>query len=356
MTKFWSFTFVLLLLMGSAAFGILHLFWWSPNSSVREEVQYELKSGANLQSIAKDLEKLKVIKNAAIFSLICKVKGIGSKLKVGDYVLRKDMFPGEVVEVIISGKSQGKNFTVPEGFNIFEIAASFQEEGFGTQEAFLSAAKDSQKIQELLGQNLQSFEGYLYPDTYQITKYMSAQDLVGRMVHKFLEVKKEFQSEIQNSNLNLHQLVTLASIVEKETGAPFERPMISGVFHNRLKIKMRLQTDPTIIYAKALETGSVEISITKKDLSMQHPYNTYVVSGLPPGPIASPGRLAIKAALQPAKTSYLYFVSKNDGTHIFTETYENHAKEVEKYQLNAKARENKSWRDLKKTLEQTSQK
>lgn len=167
------------------------------------------------------------------------------------------------------------------------------------------------------------------------------------MVRRFFIIFQDTQKQAVVSNLNPQQVVVLASIIEKETGAPQERSLISAIFHNRLALKMKLQTDPTIIYGKALQTGEVEINITRKDLTEPTPYNTYVIPALPPGPIANPGQDALIAAVKPAPVKYLYFVSKNDGTHVFSETYAQHAKAVNDYQVNAKAREGKSWRDLK---------
>ena len=168
------------------------------------------------------------------------------------------------------------------------------------------------------------------------------------MVNKFKEVYEQVGVKSSLQGWSRHQIVTLASIVEKETGAPQERPLIAAVFHNRLRIGMMLQTDPTIIYGKAMETGSIEINITRADLTRQTEYNTYTFKGLPPGPIANPGREALLAAVRPATTKYLFFVSHNDGTHEFSEDYKAHQKAVQKYQLDPKAREGKSWRDLNK--------
>jgi UPF0755 protein len=168
------------------------------------------------------------------------------------------------------------------------------------------------------------------------------------MVSKFKTVYKTIESVSKISGLSRHQILTLASIIEKETGAPQERPLISSVFHNRLNKHMMLQTDPTIIYGKALEVGNMEIKISRADLTRYTPYNTYVIKSLPPGPIASPGRAALLAAVQPAASDFLYFVSHNDGTHQFSADYKSHVNAVKKFQLDPKAREGKSWRDLGK--------
>ena len=165
------------------------------------------------------------------------------------------------------------------------------------------------------------------------------------MVGHFLERFKRVGSM---SGWTRHEIVTLASIIEKETGAPFERLQISSVFHNRLKKKMRLQTDPTVIYARLLRTGNYHLSISRADLKTDHPYNTYTRKGLPPGPISNPGTAALKAVVNPADTDFLYFVSRNDGTHVFSKNYKDHSSAVTSFQMDPKAREGKSWRDLNK--------
>ena len=271
-----------------------------------------------------------------------------SLLRVGEYDLNTNMIPGQVLAVITSGKSRTKPFVVPEGLNIFEISELFEKQGFGTSEEFLGFVKDKEFVKSLLGQEHNSLEGYLFPETYLITKFMTAQDVITAMVRRFQSVYNEIGKQNQLKNWSLHQIVTLASIVEKETGAPQERKVISSVFHNRLKKQMRLQTDPTIIYGIADQTGVVPNNIHKSDLLKPSRYNTYVIAGLPPGPISNPGREALLAAMNPDATEFLYFVSHNDGTHEFTKTYEDHSRAVQKFQMDPKAREGKSWRDLKK--------
>ena len=170
--------------------------------------------------------------------------------------------------------------------------------------------------------------------------------LIVKMVEHFLTVYKEVQKKGSFSHWEQNEIVTLASIIEKETGAPWERPLISSVFHNRLNKNMRLQTDPTVIYGILHEKGVFLKNLKKIHLKQYTPYNTYTFKGLPPGPIANPGKDALLATLQPAKSNYLYFVSRNNGTHVFSKTYREHSKAVRQYQLNPKARRGKSWRDL----------
>lgn len=312
-------------------------------------VIYEVLPQTSFLRIAEDLEQRGLIKNKTFFNAYARLTRQRSKIKAGEYGFKTSMKPAEVLQVLISGKSIARTFTVSEGLNIFEIAALYEKLKFGQAKDFLKLAFDAQLIKKELGFEAQSLEGYLYPETYQITKYTSTKDLITAMVRRFFIVFEETQRQSVVKNLSPQQVVTLASIIEKETGAPQERTIISAVFHNRLAIKMKLQTDPTIIYGKAIKTGQVEISITRADLLQPTPYNTYVIPSLPPGPISNPGREALLAAVRPAPVKYLYFVSQNDGTHVFSETYAQHSSAVRQFQLNRKAREGKSWRDLKPT-------
>lgn len=316
-------------------------------SEVGQEVVYEVAPGTAFNTIAKDLENKGLVRNATFFSLYARFKNERSKVKVGEYLFRTNMLPDEVLSVLVSGKSIARSFTVSEGLSIYEIADLYEKEKFGTAAEFLSWARDGKLINSLLGENLESLEGYLFPETYMLTKYTDTKTLISNMVKRFLYVYNEIapQSEIQGWSRN--QIVTLASIIEKETGAPEERPLISSIFHNRLNRKMKLQTDPTIIYGKAEKTGKIVINITRADLTTPTRYNTYVIDGLPPTPIANPGREALLAAMKPAHTNFIFFVSKNDGTHIFSEDYKAHQKAVQSFQMNAKAREGHSWRELK---------
>ncbi|HPI39988.1 MAG TPA: endolytic transglycosylase MltG [Pseudobdellovibrionaceae bacterium] len=313
-----------------------------------ETTTVQIKKGMSLKTVAQDLEKKFYIKNATWFVLFAKVLGKSNGLKVGEYQIQQTMTAFEILKVLTSGKSIHYSFTVSEGLNIFEIAQLFEDSGFGSKNDFLNQARNPQLVQVLLNENLSSFEGYLYPETYKITKNTTAQDLIRMMVKNFLKV---YENLPQKSPMSRHQFVTFASLIEKESGVPEERPLIASVFFNRLKKNMRLQTDPTVLYGKALKEGSYIISITRADLRTPNPYNTYLNAGLPPGPISNPGAESFKALLRPATSNYLFFVSKNDGTHIFSETYEKHEKAVRQFQQDARARKGKSWRDYSNSIE-----
>lgn len=326
-------------------------FTGSAPSDIAQEVIYEVKPGSGFNAIAADLERMGLVKSASFFSLYARIKGDRQRLKVGEYLLKTNMTPPEVLDVITSGKSVARSFTISEGLSTYEIATLYEKQGFGVAMDFMKLTRDKALIRELLGEEQESLEGYLFPETYMLTKYTDTKTLITNMVRRFLYVYNEVKPQAVIRGLTRHQIVTLASIVEKETGAPEERPLISSVFHNRLAKRMRLQTDPTIIYGKAELTGSIEINITRADLTKPTRYNTYVIYGLPPGPIANPGREALLAAMKPAESQYLFFVSRNDGTHIFSEDYKGHQSAVRQFQLDRKAREGKSWRDLNRKVE-----
>lgn len=314
------------------------------------EVIYELETGKSFMTIANELEKLNVITHAKLFSWFAKLKGQRSQIKAGEYSLNTSMTPDQVLQVITSGKSIEKPFTVAEGLNIFEIADLVEKTGKASREEFLKLVRDKEFIRQVLGEDVDTLEGYLFPETYMLNKKTTIKELIQKMVERF---KIVFTEVYKNQNdmpvpLSKKEIVILASIVEKETGASSERPTIASVFYNRLQKKMKLQTDPTIIYGKAIETGKYEINITHQDLVAESRYNTYFIPGLPPGPIANPGKEAMLAVLHPAQTEYLFFVSKNDGTHVFSSDLKAHTNAVNQFQKDARAREGKSWRQLKK--------
>lgn len=315
------------------------------------DVVYEVRPGVSFNTMASDFEQKGLIKNAHFFSIYARLLGERGKVKVGEYLLRTDMVPSEILKVITSGKSIERSFTISEGLNLYEVSALYEREGFGKREDFWKLTRDRAFIRSLLGEDQESLEGYLFPETYRLTKYTDTKTLITNMVKRFLYVYNEVVPQSQLKDWTRHQIVTLASIVEKETGAPEERPIISAVFHNRLQKKMKLQTDPTIIYGKADRTGKYEIVISRQDLLTPTRYNTYTIPALPPGPIANPGREALLAAMKPEPSNYLFFVSQNNGTHIFSEDYQSHQKAVQRFQIDRKAREGKSWRDLNKRVE-----
>ncbi len=340
--------FLILTMTGLAGFLAIR-YVRTPVSQVAQPVIFEVTPSMSFKSVSSELKKAGVISNAQLFYLYARLRGLRSMLRVGEYELSTNMVPGQILAVITSGKSRTKPFVFPEGFNIFEVAESFEKQGFGSKEEFLALATDKAFVKFLLGQEHETLEGYLFPETYLVTKFTTTKDVITAMVRRFQTVYEEASKQNPLKNWTPHQIVTLASIVEKETGAPQERKVISSVFHNRLKKSMKLQTDPTILYGIARQTGKLPKNIRKSDLLTPTKYNTYVIPGLPPGPISNPGREAILASMNPDNTEFLFFVSHNDGTHEFTKTYEDHNLAVRKFQIDPKARAGKSWRDLKKS-------
>jgi UPF0755 protein len=222
--------------------------------------------------------------------------------------------------------------TFPEGLTAEEMGDIFARAGFGTKDAFVAAASAPDAVREL-DPAADSLEGYLFPDTYHLPRSTTADALVGRMVRRFLEVFDEaWASEAAERGLSVRQLVTLASLVEKETARSEERGLVSAVYNNRLRIGMPMQADPTVIYALK-RVGRWDGNITRADLQFDSPYNTYRYPGLPPGPIAQPGRASLEAAASPDESTALYFVSRNDGSHVFSDTLEQHNRAVREWQI-----------------------
>lgn len=312
------------------------------------EILFDVPPGSGMTQIAFDLEQKGLIRNGNLFMFYARFKKMTSRLKIGEYSLNRSLTPDQILNILASGKSVTRNLTIAEGLNIFDIAGIFEQTNLGSKQEFIALVRDKEFIKSLLGEEVESLEGYLFPETYKITKFEGMKSVATQMVRQFLTVWSRYEALAQQKKWTRNQLITFASIVEKETGAGFERPLVSSVFHNRLVKKMKLQTDPTVLYGVALEKGEMPTNISKLDLLTPTRHNSYTNYGLPPTPICNPGEEAIRAAFQPAKTNYLFFVSKNDGTHVFSETYANHNNAVKGFQVNAKAREGKSWRDLKK--------
>lgn len=337
----------LLLAFGLTIYFFTYQLLHKPIAEDKTEILFDVRPGATLRQVADELQRKNLIRNSKVFQIYMKGKGLATQLKVGEYALNQSLSPEAIAAIIISGKSVARSVTIAEGLNIFDIATIFEKNGIGSREEFLQLVSDRAFIRSLLNEDLISLEGYLFPETYKVTKFEGTRSVVTQMVKRFLTVWGDFEMQARQKNWSRNKVITFASIVEKETGASFERPLVSSVFHNRLHKGMRLQTDPTVLYGMAIKAGAMPGNITKNDLLTPTPYNSYTNAGLPPTPIANPGKAAIEAALNPAQSEYIYFVSKNDGTHVFSETLEQHNRAVREYQLNAKARENKSWRDLK---------
>ncbi len=296
-----------------------------------EEVIVEIPAGSSVAAIANRLVAAGVLPDALTFRLAARLTGADRKLQAGEYRFAGPSTPLAVMQKLAAGDVYSLNVTFPEGLAIVEMADIFARSGLGSARDFVSAAADAASSVSF-GTDLRSLEGYLFPDTYPLTRSSTADDVVREMLARFDQVlTPERRAAATERGMTVHELLTLASLVEKETSKPEERPVVAAVYLNRLKIRMPLQCDPTVIYAMML-ARRWNGNIRKTDLQINSPYNTYRVTGLPPGPIASPGLASIEAVLKPADVPYLYFVSRNDGTHVFAKTLAEHNRNVQAYQ------------------------
>ncbi|MBN2466710.1 MAG: endolytic transglycosylase MltG [Deltaproteobacteria bacterium] len=286
-----------------------------------------LPSGATLTSVIRLLKDNGIIREPIVFGLLARWRGLETAIKSGEYQLSTRMFPNQVLNKLIRGEQIKYSITIPEGLDIAQTAALFERIGLADAAKFYQTATDPSFIAALDMQG-DTLEGYLFPDTYKFIRGIGEKNIIRRMVRRFNAVYDEqLRKREKELNLTRNEVITMASMIEKETAAAYERPLISAVFHNRLKTNMRLQCDPTVIYG--LETFSGRL--TKKDLRTYTPYNTYLITGLPPTPIANPGLASIQAVLYPDPVDYLYFVSKNNGTHYFSTTLAEHNEAVASY-------------------------
>lgn len=298
-----------------------------PESGAKSVI-VEFPPGTSLRGIGTKLAEAGVVYDDIRFALLTKLFGYGGKLKAGEFKVSTGRKPLEIIRELAKARPVQHAVTIPEGLNAREIGRIFAEGGWCDHERFERLAADKKFIAALGFGELNSLEGYLFPDTYHLTKDIHGEEeLIRLMTKRFREVLREV-SPSPDDPAKLHDIVILASMVEKETAKAEERPVVAGVFYNRLKKGMRLQSDPTVIYGMNDYSGN----ISRKDLQTPSSYNTYTVSGLPAGPISNPGREALRAALQPAETEYLFFVGKNDGSHQFSRTLDEHNQAVQKYQ------------------------
>jgi UPF0755 protein len=288
-----------------------------------------VREGMSLKDVVGELEKNQLITGNRLFLLCARVMGYSKRIKAGEYRLTPDMSPLKILDRLGSGAIITHAVTIPEGFTREKIGGLLARKELVNSDEFMALTGNLEAAKRY-GIDGPDLEGYLYPDTYHLSRGLSTAKIVEIMVGRFFEVYKPLGQQAEAVRMTMEKVVTLASIVEKETGCASERPIIASVFLNRLQKRMRLESDPTVIYGLKDFDGNIR----KKHLSQKTRYNTYVIRGLPPGPIASPGFEALKAVLFPAKTNYLYFVSKNDGTHFFSQTYAEHSKAVKRYQKN----------------------
>ena len=291
-----------------------------------------IEPGSGTRTIGQRLIQAGVMRDEATFRAALWRSGRARALQAGEFRFDRPMTPAEVIDKIASGDVYHRRITFPEGLSIQEMARSYEQQGFGKAAAFVEAARDPGAIRSL-DPAATDLEGYLFPETYSVPRDTTAAKLVGLMVGRFKQLfTAEMQQAAQALELTPREVVTLAALVEKETAQPSERPIVAAVYLNRLKIGMAMQADPTVIYALQ-RAGRYNGNIRRDDLSFDSPYNTYRYPGLPPGPIASPGLASLQAAVSPANVDYLYFVSRNDGSHVFARTLVEHNENVRQYQV-----------------------
>jgi UPF0755 protein len=294
-----------------------------------EEKRVLIPKGSTFQEVVQALDEEGLLRSPTAFYLMARVLGVAGSVQAGEYELSTAMTPSVILHKLVSGDVVKYRVTIPEGYTVRQIAVRLADLGIITeQEEFLQAAFSSD-FDSMLGINGESVEGYLFPDTYLFSKEVAPAEVIRTMMGKFKRVyTPDFSQRAAELGMTDREVVTLASIIEKETGLPEERTLISAVFHNRLKRGIPLASDPTVIYGIEDFDGNLR----KRDLEKRTPYNTYLFRGLPPGPIANPGKASIEAALYPAPANYLYFVSRNDGSHHFSATLREHNEAVRRYQ------------------------
>lgn len=298
-----------------------------PVQSVGKNTEIQIPKGATFRQAADILIREKLIRDKKIFMLLGRLTGADRKIRAGFYSVWTSMSPVEIFKIIQRGKIIEFEVKILEGDSLREISGAFARAGLATQEEVMTLAyeKDFLAQHDILSP---SVEGYIYPDTYLIAKGVALEDALGLMIDRMREkFDDKIRARAEAAGMTEAEVLSLASIIEKEAVVDSERPVISAVYHNRLKKNMLLQADPTCIYG----IKSSREKIVRTDLQRQTPYNTYVNKGLPPGPIASPSLKSIVAAISPAKASYLYFVSNNDGTHVFSDNLAQHTEAVRAY-------------------------
>lgn len=329
---------ILLLLVVGATAGTAYLVYrtfLTPTGKLTQPIIVVVNEGDTLAKTAQELEDRGAILNERLFVTAARYLGVDRMIRVGEYQIEPSISPKDILIMLLKGRVIEYPVTVPEGLNIYQVADLLTEKGFIDRDLFIDLASDKTFIASF-GIEAATLEGYLFPDTYSVTKGMGEKEIITLMVHRFTEVFEEERGKAAaGDTMTGYEQLILASIIEKETGAPEERPLVSAVFTNRLKKNMKLDSCATVIYGI---WDRFDGNLTEQDLSTWTAYNTYLNPGLPPGPICNPGKASIAAALSPAGVDYLYFVSKNDGTSHFSTTLAEHNRAVYEYQILRKNR------------------
>jgi UPF0755 protein len=320
-----------------ASLALLALIIWLAGSLYRlrafdpGQIHIEIERGMGADTVARLLEDKGIIGSRFPFIVSYRLFFHPQKIKAGEYVLSSPLRAKEVLDILVKGRVYLHSVTIPEGLTSQEIAPLIAPLLSDGEAGFLASSRDPGPILSL-DPDAPNLEGYLFPETYSFPKNIASVDAVQAMISQFRTVYDKAGAMRPNSlQMSVRQIVTLASLIEKETSVPEEKRLVSAVFHNRLRIGMKLDCDPTIIYALK-QKGLFMGNLTKRDMALDSPYNTYLHAGLPPGPICNPGREALEAAVHPAPESYLYFVSRNDGRHHFSRTFAEHQDAVRRFQ------------------------
>lgn len=296
-----------------------------------ESVLFEVPRGAQLGSVARRLQEEGIIQNRLVFLVAYRLFYAPQTIKAGEYAITSPVRARDILSTLVEGRVYLHAVTIPEGLTGLEIAPLFAPILADGEEGFVSAFRNPAPI-AALDPEAKNLEGYLFPETYHVARGIPAAEAIQLMVVEFKSVLDEARLvRARTLGLTVRQVVTLASLIEKETAVPAEKPLISAVFHNRLRLGMKLDCDPTIIYALK-QMGLFRGNLSKRDMLLDSPYNTYLHAGLPPGPICNPGKAAIEAALFPASEDFLYFVSRNDGSHHFSRSFSEHQAAVRRFQ------------------------
>lgn len=299
-----------------------------PAAESAPPVRYDVAPGASLRRVAEDLEARGVIRSALALRGLARWQGTAGRLHAGEYELSPTWPAARVLEQMVAGRVVTYPLTLPEGIAAAEIAARVEQAGLARAEDFLAVVRDPQVAAEF-GVEGTTLEGYLFPETYHLPRGLSARQIAKIFVDQFLRVWKEIEPKARERGMSMREVVTLASIVEKETGVGEERPLVASVFHNRLRRGMRLESDPTTIYGIPDFDGNLRRVHLEDETNA---WNTYRITGLPPTPIASPGAASLRAVVEPAESDYLFFVSRNDGSHVFARTFAEHVRNVNRFQ------------------------
>lgn len=324
-----------LLLGGIGAYGVSRLYEGADEpyrGYGGAEVFVDIAPGTTTAGIGRQLAEAGVVEDQRTFRVALWRSGRDRLLQAGEYRFTESASALDVIDVLARGQVHLRTVTFPEGLTRWEMAEVFGRSEFGVDEEFLAASERADLVEDL-DPDATDLEGYLFPETYALPRGATADDLVEAMLAQFRRTFDDaLLAQAAEQEMTVRQVVTLASLIQRETGRDDERPIVSAVYTNRLHRRMPLQCDPTVIYALQLD-GLYDGNLTRDNLRYDSPYNTYVYPGLPPGPIAAPGAADLRAALAPADVSYVYFVSRNDGSHVFADTLREHNRNVREYQI-----------------------